>query len=185
MFSYYRDNQKIQWNTEFDYVLRNAWNKYFNEDEAYKDWIKYLGISDWRKISCVEDCFSKEKSISYDEYKNKIPRSALVVANEEDTVEKKSYSLEEQFFIEIPINGIGTKILEEVDKTLRKKQIPDSIAEMGSLFYKIRQQKFKEIRDKEVKKFKDTDVKVRNDIRTLKPVHVYAWVHKKVIASLL
>lgn len=170
--------------------VKSAWGKYYNDEEAYKNWTKDCHICDWRNIRQVHDCFfdvlpeeklielTKSSSLSF-EYLNE------VIQWEIHNVFGQSVTL----VVGETRNDAGKKIRSQVEEEMREMEFPDTVEELYDIYYELRNKAYKEIKEKEKKLFNKMEIKVRKNgqgkEQRLEQKHVYAILSREVIKTLL
>ncbi len=170
--------------------VKSAWEKYYNDEEAYKNWTKECHICDWRNVRQVQDCFydvlpeeklialTKSSSLSF-EYLNE------VIQWEIHNVFGQSVIL----VVGKARNEAGKKIKSQVEEEMREMEFPDTVEELYDIYYKLRNKAYKEIKEKEKKIFNKMEIKIRKNGKgkeqRLEQKHVYAILSREVIKTLL
>ncbi|MCM1251689.1 MAG: hypothetical protein NC321_02625 [Clostridium sp.] len=179
-----------------DLYLKQCWQQYFDEDEAYNEYIKEENLCDWRNIEFVEDCFYPLHNVSLectgekecDGYK------MLVISDLKGQIEIISFIMADgSSYIIVaaaPLNDLGKMVREEANTIFQNKlnylKIEKSSKEYEELekeYYAIRKECFENKKAKEKKAWIEKDIKIPTN--KLKPVHVYAIIHEKVVRLLL
>lgn len=170
----YYSNRKMQDWYLIQLQLKAGCDAYYDCWKIYQDWIEQCGVHDWRNIQRVEDCFyeCKDNSMLSVLYSMQMPC--------EDILGTKKCII-----IGMPANEIGRLILEKCVDEMKSIIFPENNNELLNIYLKMRQKIFTEIRTEDYEKFYKCEVKIRENQKTVKHQHVYAYLVKNIMSVLL
>lgn len=180
-----RLNFSIQRVCDIQMKVASGLSTYFTEN-AYEDFLNDIGCFKWNKIKKVEDCFAHIANFSFSEkqYEGKGLKFDDIL-NVRCFPVKDWQGKTQTLIVEKPLNNLGDKILEELQFQLEKGKFPNCINETYELYYRIREDIFKDIYEKQQNMILKKDVKIRRNMKKVTPAHIYAALQYEVINMLL
>lgn len=166
----YKDFDNIQL-----YLLEN-FEKDYNMDEVYEDWIQKMNLHDWRNVKTVDDCFS---------YINTKPVNPVELMQKgENICIETADGKQESLWIKKPLNLLGEKIQKEAIEEIKKaRNLPQNKQEWSKLYAKKKEDIFEKIKKEEEHAWNNQDIMAPG--KRLKIFHTYAMIHRTVIRKLI
>lgn len=165
--------------------VRHIWENYFSEEMPYHDALHSVDGEDWREIKRVEDCFAIIPGFPLSE---KQLKGVIPFIDNRDymyCMAKDFYGNNQSFIVESYRNEIGLKITDMVRERIKSSTYPPEILERYKLYYKLRNECFRELKSKNEDNMCGKSLKITPHMKQLKKNHVYAILQRNIIEALL